>query len=482
MKKINLNIKFNLKIGIFTTTSLFFLYLLYLSIPSLHDSGRVQKELHNKLIEEFGLNISLSSDIAYRILPQPHFHVKDSKIFLNKDKATNEIGEIKDIRIFINQRNLFKSENIEIKQIVLSKGNFFFNRQNLNFISKLFKNEFSKRKVYIKKSKLFFNDKNKSIIFIYTIENLNFFKNEKNNNQQFKTKGNIFNIPIKFSWEKNLNNKNIISNFKADKVDIEFINKSILLNGNYKYENILNILSNSFKTNYNISKNQIKLKSEKSLIINTPISYFGNIELIPFSFKIFADAEEIDLEYIFKNLFFINEIVSSNILLNDNINGLVKIKTSKLNKNRIFSVADININFEEGDLNFDNSYLENNKFAKITINNTKFESFEGSSNLTGEIKLNIFDHNQLYKLLPISKKKRFKRKFDKINFYFTLNLNSSKYSIDRINFLDNENQIIQSKNVDDFVEDNYETRFTYTNSVLLKNFMKKVLNTYLDDG
>ena len=229
-------------------------------------------------------------------------------------------------------------------------------------------------------------------------------------------------------------------------------------------------------------KNQIKLKSKKSLIINTPISYFGNIELAPFSFKIFIEAAEIDLEYIFKNLFFINELVSSNILLNDNINGLIKIKTTKLNKNRIFNIANININFEEGDLNFDNSYLENNKFAKITVNNTQFESFEGSSNLTGEIKLNIYDHKQLYKTLPIPKKKRFKRKFDKINFYFTLNLNSSKYSIDRINFLDDENKIIQSKNVDNFVEDNYETRFIYSNSVLLKNFMKKVLNTYLDEG
>ena len=103
-------------------------------------------------------------------------------------------------------------------------------------------------------------------------------------------------------------------------------------------------------------------------------------------------------------------------------------------------------------------------------------------NLTGEIKLNIFDHNRLYKIFPISKKKRFKRKFDKINFYFTFNLNNSKYSIDRINFLDKKDQIIQSKNVDNFVEDNYETRFVYSNNVLLKNFIRKVLNIYLDEG
>ncbi len=482
MKKINFNTKFNFKIGIFTITSLFFLYLLYLSIPSLYDSGRVQKVLYNKLLEEFSLNLSLSSDIAYRILPQPHFHIKDSKIFEKKNDVTDEIGEIKDVKIFISQKNLFSRENINIKQVILSKGNFFFNRQNINFITDIFKNDFSKKKIFIKKSKLFFNDKNNSIIFIYTIDNVNFFKNEKNNLQYFRTKGNIFKVPIKFYWEKNLDNKNIISNFKADKVDIDFINKSIFSNDNYNHENTLNVLSNSFRTDYKISKNQIIFKSKKSLIKNTPINFFGNIELVPFSFKMFVDSNELDLNYIFKNLFFFDELVSSNILLNDNINGLIKIKTEKLNKNKVFNNGEIKINFAEGNLNFNNSYLENKKFAKITINNTQFEYSETASNLTGEIKLNIFDHKQLYKFFQIPKKKRFTRKFDKINFYFTLNLNDSKYSIDRINFLDKKNNIIQSRNVDDFVEDNYEKRFNYSNSVLLKNFIKEILYSYLDEG
>ena len=125
MKKINFNIKFNTKIGIFTIAGFFFLYLLYLSIPSLYDSGRVQKDLYNKLLTEFGFNLSLSSNIAYRILPQPHFHVKDTKIFGDKANSTDEIGQIKDVKVFISQKNLFKRQSINIKKVVLSKGNFF---------------------------------------------------------------------------------------------------------------------------------------------------------------------------------------------------------------------------------------------------------------------------------------------------------------------------------------------------------------------
>ena len=82
----------------------------------------------------------------------------------------------------------------------------------------------------------------------------------------------------------------------------------------------------------------------------------------------------------------------------------------------------------------------------------------------------------------MQKKKRSKRLFNKIKFNFTFNLNDTEFSIDRVNFLDKNNKIIQSKKVDDFVEDNYDTRFKFSNKVLFKNFIKSAVNTYLDEG
>ena len=82
----------------------------------------------------------------------------------------------------------------------------------------------------------------------------------------------------------------------------------------------------------------------------------------------------------------------------------------------------------------------------------------------------------------MQKKKRSKRLFNKIKFNFTFNLNDTEFSIDRVNFLDKNNKIIQSKKVDDFVEDNYDTRFKFSNKVLFKNFIKSAVITYLDEG
>ena len=307
-------------------------------------------------------------------------------------------------------------------------------------------------------------------------------RNTKEDIQQLKTKGSIFKIPIKFYWERNLGNKNTFSNFKAERLDIDFVNKGNFVSESYIYENTLNVLTNNFKTNYRILKNRVEFSSKKSLIKNTPVNYSGNIELSPFSFKTYVNAKEIDIDYFFKNTALLNGLLSSNILMNDNINGIIKLKTQKISKNRLFNNIEININFEEGKINLNNSSASNQKFGKIIIYNTQFDYYEGIPNLIGDIKLDIFNHNQFYKFFPIPKKKRNNRKFSKINFSFTFNLDNSEFTIDRINFFDENNKIIQSKNVDDFVEDNYETRFKFYNKVLFKNFLRNTINTYLDEG
>ena len=169
MKKKNFNFKHNLKIGIFGLSAVFFLYLLYLSIPSLYDTGRVQKDLYKILSDETGLNLSLSSDITYRILPSPHFFIKNTKIFYDKNDVSNEIAEIKNLRVFINQKNFFNKDRLIVKKVVMSNANFFVKRQNIDLIRNLLANPFSEKKISIKKSKFFFNDKNNNIVFIYSI-------------------------------------------------------------------------------------------------------------------------------------------------------------------------------------------------------------------------------------------------------------------------------------------------------------------------
>ena len=71
---------------------LLFIYIFYLLIPLLYDKNWVQNKIVTKLSDEFNINISNSFDISYRILPKPHYLIKDTKTTL---------AEIKDLNVYM---------------------------------------------------------------------------------------------------------------------------------------------------------------------------------------------------------------------------------------------------------------------------------------------------------------------------------------------------------------------------------------------
>ena len=201
MKKLNLNPKITNKIIFLSIATLVFFYLLYLSIPSLYNSGRVQKAISEEIMSEFDLNISLSSDISYRILPMPHFIIRDSKLFNLQSKENNEIGEFKNLKVFIKQKNLFNKENIKIKKLVIDKGNFYFKKDGIIFIKSYLNKFFSNKNLFIKNSKFFYNDKNDNPVFIKTIKDSKLFFTEKDKKNNLNLRGEIFQIPFKLLWQ-----------------------------------------------------------------------------------------------------------------------------------------------------------------------------------------------------------------------------------------------------------------------------------------
>ena len=87
--KNNFNISsFNKYLIIFIT--LLFFYLFYLLTPLLYEKNWVQNSIEKKLLNEFRINLSTSADITYRILPAPHFLIKDSKIFNDLSKLAKD--------------------------------------------------------------------------------------------------------------------------------------------------------------------------------------------------------------------------------------------------------------------------------------------------------------------------------------------------------------------------------------------------------
>jgi len=487
MKKINFKFKYsefknalNAKIAIFASSALFFLYLLYLSIPSLYDTGRVQKVISNKLLKDFDLNFSLSTDITYRMLPQPHFSIKDSKLFNVKSNFSHDIAEIKELKVFIRQNNFFNKKNIEIKKINIIKANFFFKRDDFDFINSFLIKKFSKKKIKIKKSKFFFNDVNDNIVFIYTANNANFFKLVDDEVNIFSSKGEIFNIPVNLEWNKNLTNQNTVFKINTKKIFLDVLNKSFFNNGKYKYENVISIASNKFRTNYEIKKNSVIINSKKSIIKNIPISYDGVINFKPFSFKLDVNAKEVNFLYLLKNTFLLNEIILSRTLSKKTLNGIINIKSDKIVKNKIFNNMYLKVNFDEGEINLDNSILISNKIGVLKIYDSGFIEKDQKIFFEGRLKFNVSKIKNFYKTLLIPKKVR--KNFEAIEVNVSFDLTNGDTAVNNIIFYSNNGKRINSEKIDQAVEDNIEYKYNYSNFISFKNFLKKIAYIYSQEG
>ena len=116
--KTNSNFKIsNFNKYLITFISLLFFYLFYLSIPVLYDKTWIQSHIENQLLKEFKINFSTSSDISYRILPTPHFLLKDTKIFQNDNEQISLSSDIKNLKVFIYQGNFFNKKKCDLKRL-----------------------------------------------------------------------------------------------------------------------------------------------------------------------------------------------------------------------------------------------------------------------------------------------------------------------------------------------------------------------------
>ena len=163
--------------------SLTFLYLCYLSVPALYNKKIIELELQSKISSNFKSDNISFEKFSYTFFPSPHYNIKN--VIIKKGENDKKILEIKNMNIFISQKNFFKKNTFKITLIKIFNSNI--NLDSMDFIDKLF-SESVKNKVLIVKSKIFLNDKNNSTFSIISINKLQLFFEEKKKSQQFNFK------------------------------------------------------------------------------------------------------------------------------------------------------------------------------------------------------------------------------------------------------------------------------------------------------
>jgi len=455
-----------------TFIGILFFYIFYLLLPLLYDKGWVKDNIETKLLSEFKIDLSSFKDISYRILPAPHYLIKDSKILLNSLKNPESIADVKNFKIFISQKNLFNKEKMTIKNITINEANFFLLRSSFKILNNSNNNKFSNKKIEIKKSNIFFKDNLEEIIAIVKINRAILFFEDKELLNLFNLKGNVFTIP--FTLEvKNTNDliKKKEINFNAKSLNLNIFNESVVEQNNQVIgKNIISFLNSTISTQYEVDDKFITFISNSSRINGSKIKYNGELSINPFDLNLNIILNDYKISQLFKHNSIFTELLKSELFFNENITLNTSLIIKSNTKNQIFHKAEIYFTIKNGKINLDNTKFINNDIGLLKLDNSNVFYENNKLVLNTDLLLDIKDSNRLFSFLNTSKKSRKEIRNISINLNYDFLSNVIQFNNIKINNSDMEGQFL---NIIDGFKDN-----SSNNLIKSRRLFNELLDVY----
>ena len=410
-----------------STISILFIYIFYLLIPLLYDKNWVQNKIVSELNTEFNISLINTLDISYRILPKPHYLIKDTK---------SGLAEIKFLNVYISQNNFFDKDSVKIKEVVIEEANFSLLTGNFKMLYKDSEDQFSNKKIKIYNSNVFFKNNLNEVISIIKISNAFLFFDEKKLLNLFDLKGKIFNIPFDLKYQNVLDLKKNIE-IKVPDLKLKIINEIFKVNENLSSgKNNISILSSSINTKYNIEDQIITFQSDVSKIYTSKIDYNGELSLMPFDLNLKIDLNNYKISNLFKLNSIINEFIKSSLLYNKNISINVLTNIKSRIKDKIFHDAKIKFKILNGKINFDHSIFINKNIGLIEVDNSDLFLKNDRLILTADLTLEIKDTDKLFSFLNTNKKSR--KDIKNIKFNIIYDFLSNQIEFKKIKISDKE--------------------------------------------
>jgi len=446
-----------------------FIYLFYLLLPLLYEKNWVQNHIENKLLEEFKINISTSSDVQYRILPSPHFLIKDSKILINENEKIKSIADIKYLKIFISQWNFIDKNKINIQKITISKANFLLFRNDLKLLNDLSNEQFSNKKIKIIGSNIFFKDNNEEVISIIKIEKANLFFNVKKLQNQFDLKGNVFAIPFTFELKTKKDSfieKKIL--FKATSLHLDIFNNSIIKkNGSTTGKNITSFLKSIIESEYELTNKNIIFTSKNSKINNSKIDFDGELSINPFDLDLHVFLNNSKISKLFNFNSILVEFFKSGLLFNENISLNTSVTINANRQNDFFDYVKIYFNIFNSKINFDNTKFINKDIGSLKLSGSNLFLQNDKLILNTTFLFDIKNSDRLFSFLNTSK--RFRKEIKKVLLNIDYDFLNNEIKFNNVK-IDNNETSDQFMNIIDGFSENDSNNLVKTRRLLNQLF------------
>ncbi|WP_440936744.1 hypothetical protein [Candidatus Pelagibacter sp.] len=441
--------------------STIFLTLVYFLIPTAYNKELIQKEIKNQIYQKYNIEVRFDNRIQYNFFPKPHFSSKNLLILSDKRK----IAEVKNFKIFIDFKNFFNFNQIQTLDVIFDKADFNVKKSDLSFFITLLKTEPNRHKIRIKRSNLFFMNKNDEVLFINQINDSQIYYDLKNLKNIFVSKSKVFNVPYKL----------IIGNDKLNEIlDFELVSKKLVLKieneTDYKMKEDIGSLKISFKNKSNIFNYQINQNSMDVFLNDTNKTFKGLFEFKPFYLVSNINFQSFRLKDLLNNPFYI-EILKSQILNNKNLNALINLNVKNVYDFDRFSDLSLKLRIEDGNYNFSNSNIIWKENVKVFFSEAFLNFDKGKINLNGRTLFDIKDKDEFFKFFQI--KKELRKNIEKIELDFNYDFNEEKISFDNL-IIDNKS----NKNIEEIISSFNSSNKKFLNKITFKNFVNDILIAY----
>tara|TARA_B100000989_G_scaffold274087_1_gene232684 strand:- start:309 stop:1796 length:1488 start_codon:yes stop_codon:yes gene_type:complete len=441
--------------------SIIFLTLIYFLIPTAYDKKLIEKEIKNQIYQKYNLVIKFDNVIQYNFFPKPHFSSKNLSI-LNDQK---KIGEVEIFKIFIDFQNFLNFNQIKTQDIIFDKADLNIKKSDLNFFTNLLKTQPSRNKIKIKRSNIFFTNKNDEVLFINQINHIEFYYDFKNLKNILVSKGKIFNVPYKLIIENDQLNEILNFEIVSKKLVLKIENKT-----DYKKKDNTGSLKLSFKNKNNIFNYEINENTINIFLNDTNKSFKVLLEFKPFYLVSNLNYQTFRIRDLFNNPFFM-EILKSQILNNKNLNALINFDVKNVYDFNRFSDLSLKLKIEDGNYNFSNSNITWKENVKVFFSDVFLNFDKGKINLNGRTSFDVKDKDEFFKFFQI--KKELRKNIEKIDLDFNYDLNEEKISFDNLR-IDNKS----NKKIEGIISSFNSSNKRFLNKITFKNFVNDILIAY----
>lgn len=215
-------------------------------------------------------------------------------------------------------------------------------------------------------------------------------------------------------------------------------------------------------------KKKIIFKSRDSRIKNSTIDYKGTISLRPFDLNLDISLEKMKLAKMFNANSFFFELLKTQLFFNENISAKISLDTKFFKNKKIFDSAKINFNLINGNINFNQTKLINNKIGSLKLVNSILFLDNKNFFLNSNVEIDIKNSDKLFLFLQTPKKVR--NSIKKIYFNLDYNFLADEISINNFYIDDGENNTEMVKIINNFYNNNKNKNINTSRRMLNKIF------------